>query len=65
MSKTVWQKLGSLELKPFDITLREYDKHPYAVVGLFQDILVKLMSKNMLINIEVLDAKLDYNTLLG
>ena len=28
MSKKVWKKLGSLELKPLDITLRAYDGRP-------------------------------------
>lgn len=65
MSKSVWYKLGSPELKPFDITLRAYDRHPSAPVGLYLGMPVQLADKNMLIDIEVLDTQLDYNILLG
>ena len=36
MSKHVWQKLGSLELKPSVIMLREYNGHPSTLVDLYQ-----------------------------
>jgi len=65
MSKFLWKNLGSPELKPYDITLRAYDRHPSAPVGLYPSVLVKLARKLVLIDIEVLDAQLDYNILLG
>ena len=65
MSKLVWQKLGSLELKASPITLRAYDERPLAPIGLFQDVSVELVSKTVLIDIDILDAQLDYNILLG
>ena len=65
MSKKFWQKLGSLELKPSDITLRAYDGFPSAPVGLYQNVIVCLAGKMVLIDIEVLDAQLDYSILLG
>jgi hypothetical protein len=42
MSKTVWQKLGSLELIPSAITLRAYDGRPSSPKGLFQNFPVEL-----------------------
>ena len=65
MSKNVWQKLGSPELKPPVITLRAYDDRPSTAVSLYQNVLVCLVGKTIHIDIEVLDAHLDYNILLG
>ena len=65
MSKNVWQKLGSPELKPFVIILRAYDGHPSTLIGLYQNFLVFLAGKTVHIDIEVLDAHLDYKILLG
>jgi hypothetical protein len=38
MSKTVWQKLGSLDLLPSAITLQAYDGRPSSPEGLFQNV---------------------------
>jgi hypothetical protein len=65
MSKSVWQKLGSLELIPSAITLRAYDGRPSSPEGLFQNVPVELGGKTVLIDIEVIDAPLDYNILFG
>jgi hypothetical protein len=65
MSKTVWQKIGSSELLPSAITLRAYDGRPSSPEGLFQNVPVELEGKTILIDIEVIDAPLDYNILLG
>jgi hypothetical protein len=65
MSKTVWQKLGSPELIPSAITLRAYDGRPSSPEGLFQNVPVELGGKTILIDIEVIDAPLDYNILFG
>jgi hypothetical protein len=65
MSKTVWQKLGSPELIPSAITLRTYDRRPSSPEGLFQNVLVELEGKTILIDLEVIDAQLDYNILFG
>jgi hypothetical protein len=65
MSKIVWQKLGSLELIPFAITLRAYDGQPSSPEGLFQSVPVELGGKTILIDIEVIDAPPDYNILFG
>jgi hypothetical protein len=65
MSKTVWKKLGSPDLLPTAITLRAYDGRPSSPEGLFQNVPVELGGKTILIDIEVMDAQLDYNILLG
>jgi hypothetical protein len=65
MSKIVWQKLGSPELIPSAITLRAYDERPSSPEGLFQNVPVELGGKTILIDIEVINAQLDYNILLG
>jgi hypothetical protein len=65
MSKFVWQKLGSPKLIPSAITLRAYDGRPSSLEGLFQNVPVELGGKTILINIEVINAPLDYNILFG
>jgi hypothetical protein len=65
MSKTVWQKLGSPELIPSAITLRAYEGRPSSPKGLFQNVPIELGGKTILIDIEVINAQLDYNILLG
>jgi hypothetical protein len=61
MSKPVWKKLGSPELVPFTITLRSYDGRPSSREGLFQNVPIELGAKTILIDIEVINAPLDYN----
>ena len=65
MSNNLWQKLGALEHKPFVITLRAYDGRPSTPICLFQNVPVCIAGKMVHIDIEVLDAHLDYNILLG
>jgi hypothetical protein len=65
MSKIVWHKLGSSELIPSAITLRDYDERPSSPEGLFQNVPMELRGKTILIDIEVIDAPLDYNILFG
>jgi hypothetical protein len=65
MSKSIWQKLGSPKLIPSPITLRAYDRWPSSPKGIFQNVPVELGDKTILIDIEVIDAPLDYNILFG
>jgi hypothetical protein len=65
MSKSVWQKLGSPELLPSAITLRAYDGRSASPEGIFQNVPIELGGKTVLINIEVIEAQLEYNILLG
>jgi hypothetical protein len=65
MSKHVWHKIGSPELVPSTITLRAYDGRPTSSAGLCQNVPIELGGKTILIDIEVIDAQLDYNILFG
>jgi hypothetical protein len=65
MSKSVWQKLGSPELLPSAITLRAYDRRSASPEGIFQNVPIELGGKTVLIDIEVIEAPLEYNILLG
>jgi hypothetical protein len=65
MSKSIWKKLGSSELIPSSITLRAYDGRPSSPEGLFQNVPINLGGKTVLIDIEVIDALLDYNIFFG
>jgi hypothetical protein len=63
MSKVVWQKLDSPEIVPYAITLIAYDDRPSSPKGIFQNVPVELGGKSILIDIEFIDAPLDYNIL--
>jgi len=65
MSSFVWNKLGSPELTPSAISLEAYDGRPSKPQGLYQNVPVKLGGKKVYIDIEVIDAPLDYNIILG
>jgi hypothetical protein len=61
MSKVAWKKIGSPELVPYAITLRAYDDRPSSPEVLFQNVHVEVGGKTIPIDIEVIDAPLDYN----
>jgi hypothetical protein len=65
MSKIIWKQLGSPKLIPSSITLQAYDGRPPKPKGLYQNVPVELGGKTILIDIEVIDAQLDYNVLFG
>jgi hypothetical protein len=65
MSKSVWQKLGSPELLPSAITLQAYDGRSASPEGIFQNVPIEIRGKTVLIDIEVIEAQLEYNILLG
>lgn len=66
MSALLWKKLGSPELQLYTITLCAYDGHPCHPERFYQNIPIQLAGKQVLIDVEVVDALLDdYNTLLG
>ena len=65
MSTLVWQKLGSPILQPSSTTLRAYDGHPTKAQRILPHVPITLARKTVLIDIEVINAQLDYNLLLG
>ena len=65
MSTNVWKKLGSPELVPSIITLRAYDGQFSQPEGLYKNVPIELASKMVFIDVEVVDAPVGYNILLG
>ena len=65
MSIFVWQKLGSPTLQPSSTTLRAYDGRVSQPQSILTNVPVELADKTVLINIELVNAQLDYNLLLG
>ena len=60
-----WQKLRSPILQPSSTTLWDYDGHPTKSQGILPHAPITLDEKTVLIDIEVVNAQLDYNLLLG
>jgi hypothetical protein len=61
MSKSIWKNLDSPDLTPSPITLQAYDGQPSQPEDHFQNVLVELAGKIVIINIKVIDSPLDYN----
>ena len=47
------------------MTVRAYDGHPTKAQGILPHVPIMLAKKTVLIDIEVINAQLDYNLLLG
>ena len=65
ISTLFWQNLGSPILQPSSKTLRAYDGHPTKSQGILLHVPITLAEKTVMIDIEVVNAQLDYNLLLG
>ena len=65
MSTSVWKQLGSPELAPSTITLRVWDGHASQHIGLFCNYPITVAGKTVCVEVEVIDAPLYYNILLG
>jgi hypothetical protein len=63
MSLSCWIDLGSLDLVPSNTILKEFDGHAFKPHGIITAFLVELCGNNISIEIEVVDASLDYNIL--
>ena len=65
MSLTCWKALRSLELVPSNTLVTAFDGrsfHPHGILSAFE---IKLAVKAVYVEVEVIDAPLDYNLLLG
>ena len=65
MSMSCWKSLGSLKLVPSNTLLTTFDKisfHPHGILPTFE---IKLEGKAVVVEVEAIDAPLDYNLLLG
>ena len=65
MSLTYWKALGSPELVPSNTLLTAFDGRSFRPHGILLAFEIKLAGKAMSIEVEVIDAPLDYNLLLG
>lgn len=64
MATSVWKQLGSPNLSPSIITLCSWDSHPSHPLGLYHNFPIVVSRKTVSIDIEGIDAPLDYNILL-
>ena len=62
---TCWKDLGSPELVTSPTTLKSFDGQGFQPHGLISALAVELGGKSVSIQVEVVDAPLDYNLLLG
>ena len=65
LSLSSWKSLGSLELVTSPTTLKAFDRRGFQPHGLISSLVVVLGGKPISIQLEVVDAPLDYNLLLG
>ena len=65
MSLSCWKALGSPELVPSNTLLTAFDGRSFHPHGILPSIEIKLAGKAVSIEVEVIDAPLDYNFLLG
>jgi hypothetical protein len=65
MSLSCWRALGSLELVPLNTMLKAFDGHTFKPHGIIATFPIMLGGKTISIEVEVVDAPLDYNILLG
>ena len=65
MSLSCWKGLGSPELSKLVTMLIMFDGRSFRPHGILPSLKVHLGGKNVAIEVEVVDAPLDYNLLLG
>ena len=65
MSLSCWKALGSPELVPSNILLTAFDRRLFRPQGILSAFEIKLAWKAMFVEVEVIDAPLDYKLLLG
>lgn len=65
MSLSCWKGLGSLEIVPSQSMLKAFDGHVFKLHGIVPSFPVTLGGKTMNVEVEVVDAPIEYNLLLG
>ena len=65
MSLSCWKGLGSPELSQSTSMLKYFDGRSFWLHGILPSLKVQLGGKTIAIKVEVVDAPLDYNLLLG
>ena len=65
MSLSCWRALGSPDMIPSGALLKAFDGHTFKLHRIVPAFLVGLGGKMVTVDVEVVDAPLDYNLLLG
>jgi len=65
LSISYWKALGSPTINQSPTTLKAFDGRGFRPYGLLNDFPIKLEGEIVAIDVEVVDAELDYNLLLG
>ena len=65
MSLSCWKGLGSPDLSQSTTMLTAFDGRSFRLHGILPSLKVQLGGKTIVIEVEVVDAPLDYNLLLG
>ena len=65
MSMSCWKYLGSLELVPSNTLLTAFNGIYFCLHGILPAFEIKLARKTVVFEVEVINAPLDYNLLLG
>ena len=65
MSLSCWKGLRSLEIDPSQSMLKSFDGHVFKLHGIVPVFLVMLGDKTVSVEVDVVDAPIDYNMLLG
>ena len=65
ISLSCWKGLGSPELSKYGTMLTSFDTRSFRLHGILLSLKVRLGEKTVAIEVEVVDAPLDYNLLLG
>ena len=65
MSIKCWKSLGSLTINQSPNILKAFDGRGFQPYGILQDLPIEVEGKVVNLDVEVVDAPLDYNLLLG
>lgn len=65
MSSKYWKALDSSNLSPPRSTLKDFDGIILHLQGVFQNFPIKVWGKMILVEVEIIDAPLYYNLMLG
>lgn len=65
MSIACWRYLGSPTINQSPMTLKSFDERGFRPYGIFNDLPIELEGKMVAVEVEVVDAQLDYILLLG
>jgi len=65
MSTACWKAIGSPAVNQSSNTLEAFDAHDSRPFGVFTNLAITLEGKTVQVEVEIVDANLNYNLLLG